>query len=59
VLRKLEQRTGIVRRFAACFTDYRKSDQIEHPLMAVALNKDDVPGLHLAPARFVGKSLFR
>jgi hypothetical protein len=33
VLQKLEQRTGIVRRFAACFTDYRKSDQIEHPLL--------------------------
>jgi hypothetical protein len=31
-LRKLEERTGIVRRFAACFTDYRKADQIEHPL---------------------------
>jgi len=33
VLQKLEQRTGIVRRFAACFTDYRKPDQIEHPLL--------------------------
>src|SRR5437667_4996358 len=33
VLEKLEERTGIVRRFAACFTDYRKSDQIEHPLL--------------------------
>jgi len=33
VLQKLEQRMGIVRRFAACFTDYRKSDQIEHPLL--------------------------
>jgi hypothetical protein len=32
-LQKLEQRTGIVRRFAACFTDYRKADQIEHPLL--------------------------
>jgi len=29
----LEERTGIVRRFAACFTDYRKADQIEHPLL--------------------------
>ena len=28
VLKKLEERTGIVRRFAACFTDYRKADQI-------------------------------
>ena len=33
VLRKLEQRMGIVCRFAACFTDYRKADQIEHPLL--------------------------
>ena len=37
-LKKLEERTGIVRRFAACFTDYRKADQIEHisaPIRAV------------------------
>src|SRR6266478_1395381 len=33
VLKKLEERAGIVRRFAACFTDYRKADQIEHPLL--------------------------
>ena len=33
VWQKLEQRTGIVRRFAACFLDYRKADQIEHPLL--------------------------
>ena len=33
VLKKLEHRTGIVRRFAACFTDYRKTDQVEHPLL--------------------------
>ena len=32
-LKKLEERTGIVRRFAACFTDHRKADQIEHPLL--------------------------
>ena len=32
VLKRLEERTGILRRFAACFTDYRKADQIEHPL---------------------------
>src|ERR1700690_3956622 len=73
VLQKLEARTGIVRRFAACFTDYRNPKQIEHPLLdlvtqrvfglalgyqdlndhdelrrdpmlAVALNKDDVKG---------------
>lgn len=33
LLKKLEERTGIVRRFAACFTDFRKADQIEHPLL--------------------------
>ena len=33
VLKKLEERTGIVRRFAACFTDYRKPEQVEHPLL--------------------------
>src|SRR2546425_4463778 len=33
LLKKLEQRTGIVRRFAAGFTDYRNPKQIEHPLL--------------------------
>src|SRR5271168_3817710 len=33
LLKKLEQRSGIVRRFAACFTDYRCAGQIEHPLL--------------------------
>jgi len=33
VLKKLEERTGIVRRFAACFTDYRRADLIEHSLL--------------------------
>jgi hypothetical protein len=33
VLKKLEERTGIVRRFAACFQDYRRPDLIEHPLL--------------------------
>ena len=33
VLKKLEEKTAIVRRFAACFEDYRKSDRIEHPLL--------------------------
>jgi len=33
VLKKLEERTRIVRRFAACFTDYRNPKQIEHPLL--------------------------
>ena len=86
VLKKLEERTGIVRRFAACFTDYRKSDRIEHPLLdlimqrvfglalgyedlndhdvlrrdpmlAVALNKDDVKGEQRRRAQDRGKAL--
>ena len=30
LLRQLEQRTGIVRKFADCFHDYRQPAQIEH-----------------------------
>jgi len=30
LLREVEQRTGILRRFAACFTDYRDARFIEH-----------------------------
>jgi hypothetical protein len=39
LLQKLEQRTGIVRRFAACFTDYRSAKQIEHPLLDLILQR--------------------
>src|ERR1039457_6790723 len=39
VLQKLEARTGIVRRFAACFTAYRKADQIEPPLLDLAMQR--------------------
>jgi hypothetical protein len=39
VLKKLEERTGIVRRFAACFTDYRNPKQIEHPLLDLILQR--------------------
>jgi len=30
LLREVEKRTGIVERFAACFRDYRKAEQVEH-----------------------------
>jgi len=30
LLREVEKRTGIVERFAACFTDHRKVERIEH-----------------------------
>src|SRR5580700_7034596 len=39
LLQKLEQRTGIVRRFAACFTDYRRAKQIEHPRLDLILQR--------------------
>lgn len=45
LLKKLEERTGIVQRFAACFTDFRNADQIEHPLLD--LIKQRVFGLAL------------
>jgi Transposase DDE domain group 1 len=32
LLRQVEQATGILRQFAACFTDHRDPDLIEHPL---------------------------
>src|ERR1700722_2271285 len=86
LLKKLEERTGIVRRVAACFTDYRSAKQIEHPLLdligqrvfglalgyedlndhdelrrdpmlAVALNKDDVKGEQRRRAQDRGKAL--
>lgn len=30
LLREVEKRTGIIERFASCFTDYRKPERIEH-----------------------------
>ena len=30
LLREVEKRTGIIERFAACFRDYRKEEQVEH-----------------------------
>ncbi len=32
LLREVELRTGILKQFAACFTDHRDPDWIEHPL---------------------------
>jgi hypothetical protein len=39
LLQRLEQRNGIVRRFAACFTDYRSPKQIEHPLLDLIMQR--------------------
>jgi len=33
LLKKVEERTCILRRFAACFADYRSADRVEHPLV--------------------------
>lgn len=30
LLREVEQKTGIVRQLAACFTDHRRADRVEH-----------------------------
>lgn len=32
LLREVEHRTGILRRFTACFTDQRTPDHVEHPV---------------------------
>src|ERR1017187_2699074 len=37
VLQKLEPRTGIVRRCAACFTDCRTADQIGRPVLDLGM----------------------
>jgi hypothetical protein len=50
LLRKVEELTGILQQFAACFTDHRDPDRIEHPLQdllaqrvyALALGYEDL-----------------
>jgi len=50
LLREVEARTGILRRFAACFTDYRDPDLVEHTIyelvaqrvFALALGYEDL-----------------
>ena len=50
LLRKTEELTGILRQFAACFTDHRDPDRIEHPkadlvaqrVYALALGYEDL-----------------
>ena len=39
ILREVEQRTGIVKRFAECFVDYRKPEAIEHPIEDLAAQR--------------------
>ncbi len=33
ILREVEQRTGILKKFAACFVDYRNPEAIEHTVV--------------------------
>jgi hypothetical protein len=39
LLREVEQRTGILKQFAACFTDYRKQEWIEHSVQDLLAQK--------------------
>ena len=33
LLREIEEQFGFIKRFAACFTDYRNPESIEHPVV--------------------------
>lgn len=35
LLREVEHRTGILQRFAQCFTDYRDGKRIEHSMLSL------------------------
>src|SRR5487761_251624 len=39
LLREVEKRTGIVERFAACFTDHRDGERIEHTVKALVAQR--------------------
>src|SRR5271157_4602254 len=39
LLREVEKRTGILRQFAACFTDYRDPEQIEHTVQELVAQR--------------------
>ena len=39
LLREVEKRTAIVRQFAACFTDYRKPDLIDHTVVELVAQR--------------------
>ena len=45
LLRKTEQLTGIIRQFAACFTDHRKADLIEHTVEELVAQRVDALAL--------------
>jgi len=39
LLREVEKRTGIVERFAACFTDHRDAERIEHTVQQLVAQR--------------------
>ena len=39
LLREVEQRTGIIRQFAACFVDHRNPELIEHTLQELVAQR--------------------
>src|SRR5512143_1875401 len=45
LLRKTEQLTGIIRQFAACFTDHRKANLIEHTVEELVAQRVDALAL--------------
>jgi len=42
LLREVEKRIGILRQFAACFTDYRNPDLIEHTVAELVASESMV-----------------
>ena len=57
LLRELEAKTGIIRRFAACFTDHRDPDRIEHTVGDLVAQR--VYGLALGYEGFPYLRVFR
>ena len=39
LLREVEKRIGVLRQFAACFTDYRNPERIEHPVQEMVAQR--------------------
>ena len=51
LLREVEKRTGIVERFAACFTDYREAERVEHTVRELVAQRGARPvaGARITP----------
>ena len=61
LLREVEKRVGMLRQFAACFTDYRNPDLIEHQVeeMEPAVRGDLTESRSMAGAGVVRRTLLR